>query len=139
MTAYVIQAAADCVRPGGRVAFNYLIPDFREDGPLYAMVSGENKPPLSPPLWDEKGLNGLIAKTGLMKVKGDTRKTTWPIDVIEGFYLVPAMSNSLFPKMEYPQRKERVEKLFSELREKGVSEMEQAWNRVYCVKPEVNR
>jgi hypothetical protein len=127
-------AASDCIRPGGKVGFNFIRYDFRRDSKYYEMLEEENRPDLSPPLWDVDNLKKTLLKVGLMKIKNDVRRTNQPLEVVKGFYLIPAMAASLFPKLAYPERKKRIERMFIDLEGKGVKEIEQEWERYYCVK-----
>lgn len=135
-TPYVLQAAADVIRPGGTVGFNYLVHDLRPEGELYSLLDEEDRPPLSPKLWDEEEINRIIGTVGLMKLKRDKFRRTLPLSTLRAFYSIPAQAASVFPKLPVDERVDAVEKIFDKLKEKGVMEATQEWVRYHCLKPE---
>ena len=99
-TALVLDSVRNVLKPGGKLGFNYLEYDLRQDGQYYKMLEEANRPESGPPLWEKEDLMRILARVGLLKVKSDVAKYPLPLDVVKGFYMVPAMGASLLPKLQ---------------------------------------
>lgn len=133
-TAFVLDSVRNVLKPDGKLGFNYIEYDLRPDGQYYTMLDEANRPEPGPSLWEKDDLARILTRVGLLKVKSDVVKYKRPLDVVKGFYLVPAMGASLFPKLDIAQRKQKVSAIFEDLASKGIREMTQQWVRYYCVR-----
>jgi ubiquinone/menaquinone biosynthesis C-methylase UbiE len=133
-TAFVLDSVRNVLKPEGKLGFNYIEYDLRPDGEYYKMLDEANRPEMGPLLWQKDDLVRILGQVGLLKVKSDVSKYRRPLDVVKGFYMVPAMGASLFPKLDVAQRKQKVSAIFDDLASKGVTEITQQWVRYYCVR-----
>jgi len=133
-TDQVLDGVRNILVPEGRLAFNYINYDLRPEGQYYGMLDEANRPQMGTALWDKDDLAGILSRVGFLKVKSDVAKYQLPLDVVKGFYMVPAMSASLFPKLDAAERRQKVGAIFDDLSSKGVREITQEWVRYYCVR-----
>ncbi len=113
-----MQAAAACLKPGGSIGFSF-----------YPQILTENSEELFPMAFDrcalprpkvqvvtsyEKALEGL--RQCCKEVKESAWVRPFSEDFLIDFFSIPAQSASLFPRLDYEERRQLVPKLFAALK-----------------------
>ncbi|MCD6292878.1 MAG: class I SAM-dependent methyltransferase [Deltaproteobacteria bacterium] len=112
-----MQAAAACLKPGGSIGFSF-----------YPQILAENGEELFPAAFDrcnlprpraqvvtsyEKALEGL--RQCCREVKEKVWERPFSEEFLIDFFSIPAQSASLFPRLDYEERRQLVPKLFAAL------------------------
>lgn len=112
-----MQAAAACLKPGGSIGFSFYPLILADDGtelfPLAFERCGLPQPKVQVVTSYEKALKGLQACC--RKVSESTWERPFNKDFLIDFFSIPAQSASLFPRLQYEERRLLVPKLFSSL------------------------
>lgn len=112
-----MQAAAACLKPGGSIGFSF-----------YPQIIDENGEEIFPLAFDRCNLPRPKAQvvtsyekalTGLQQCCKEVGESAWerPFseDFLVDFFSIPAQSASLFPRLDYEERRQLVPKLFAAL------------------------
>ncbi len=113
-----MQAAAACLKPGGSIGFSF-----------YPQIIADSGEELFPTAFDrcalprpkaqvvtsyEKALEGL--RQCCREVKENAWERPFSEDFLVDFFSIPAQSASLFPRLDYEERRQLVPKLFAALK-----------------------
>lgn len=113
--------AADAVKPGGLVAFNFLKGLHVGLDEIRTLAKREfaDDAPYGRPVNNRKDLRHLAMAAGFVEeAYGEVQKPlSW--DQAMGFYMVPAMGAGMFPREQGDERKDRVRKLFELVKDRG--------------------
>jgi len=128
-----LRGARNSVKPGGRVAMNFVEGSYIDGRELFTELfpewSGKAFPAPKFPS-DTATLEAVLAESVFTRVQSGTMEKLMPLDHLKRFYQVPAQSASLYPRLGLAERKNAVQKMFKLVEEKGVSWASMRWKWV---------
>jgi len=112
-----LQAAAACLAPGGKIGFSFYPQILAEEGTDLFPTAFDRcalpHPKMQVITSYEKALDGL--RKCCHKVSESTWERPFDRDFLIDFFSIPAQSTSLFPRLQYAERRLLVPKLFTAL------------------------
>jgi len=112
-----MQAAAACLKPGGSIGFSFYPQILSENGEeLFPLAFDRCKlprPKVQVITRYEKALEGL--RECCREVTESAWERPFSEDFLVDFFSIPAQSASLFPRLDYEERRQLVPKLFAAL------------------------
>ncbi len=112
-----LKAAATCLKPEGVLGFSFYPQILSAEGEDLFPTAYERCARKQPKTWVitsyEKALDGLHEVCG--RVTESVWERPFNLDFLSDFFSIPAQSNSLFPRLDYSERRQLVPELFSTL------------------------
>jgi len=129
-TAASLKGAFAVLAPGGTVAMDFIggahVGGQELFTELFPKWCGAGFPAPRFPA-DTARLGTLLSETGFKDIRSGTIEKPMTLDHLERFYGVPAQSASLYPRLAQTERKQAVERMFQQARERGVRAATMHW------------
>ena len=129
-TKNTLSEAYSVLKENGKVGFNILKGAEYNNFNIFEIVK-EKSPHLFPsfhkPIMDLNKIEDILKGIGYKNIEKGITKIVMKLMEIKEFFSIPAMSASLFPKINYAERVIKIDKIFNFLKNESVENAEQNW------------